>query len=135
MWGGNPIPVFLLEVGSVSSLLLLTGISSKVPPYESWESLTSQVHSGGPPNLIFPISSTNTISGSPLPPLPLPSCPHSHPSPSLPLSSLVIAFFSLPSGTEKRKKKKEIRNKKKNIHNTQDRVHRIQKAQQAEVLK
>ena len=28
-------PVFLLEVGSVSSLSLLSGISSKVPPFES----------------------------------------------------------------------------------------------------
>jgi hypothetical protein len=49
-------PVFLLEVGSISSLSLLSGISSKVPPYESWESLTSQV-SGAfweTPNLLFP---------------------------------------------------------------------------------
>jgi hypothetical protein len=37
-------PVFLLEVGSISSLSLLhLGISSRVPPFESWESLTSQV--------------------------------------------------------------------------------------------
>ena len=36
-------PVFLLEVGSISSLSLLLGISSKVPPFESWESFTSQV--------------------------------------------------------------------------------------------
>jgi hypothetical protein len=33
--------VFLLEVGSISSLSLLLGISSN--PYESWESFTSQV--------------------------------------------------------------------------------------------
>jgi hypothetical protein len=34
--------VFLLEVGYKSSLSLLTGISSKIPPFESWESLTFQ---------------------------------------------------------------------------------------------
>jgi hypothetical protein len=50
-------PVFLLEVGSISSLSLLSGISFKVPPFESWESLTSQVYGelwGVPPNLLFP---------------------------------------------------------------------------------
>ena len=36
-------PVFLLGVYSTSSLSPLLGISSKVPPFESWESLTSQV--------------------------------------------------------------------------------------------
>jgi hypothetical protein len=36
-------PVFLLKVDSISSLSLLWGISSKVPPFESWESLTSKV--------------------------------------------------------------------------------------------
>jgi hypothetical protein len=36
-------PAFLLKVGSISSLFLLSGISSKVPPIESWESLTSHV--------------------------------------------------------------------------------------------
>ena len=36
-------PVFLLEVGSISSLSLLLGISYKVPPFEFWESLTSHV--------------------------------------------------------------------------------------------
>ena len=36
-------PVFLLEVGSLSSLSLLSGISTKVPSFESWESLTSKV--------------------------------------------------------------------------------------------
>jgi hypothetical protein len=30
-------------VGSISSLSLLLGISSKVPPCESWESFTSQI--------------------------------------------------------------------------------------------
>jgi hypothetical protein len=36
--------------------LLLLGISSKVPPFESWESLTSHVSgaSWGSPNLLFP---------------------------------------------------------------------------------
>ena len=36
-------PVFLLEVGSINFLSLLLSISSKVPPYELWESLISQV--------------------------------------------------------------------------------------------
>ena len=36
-------PVFLLKVGSITSLSLPSGISSKVPPFESWESFTSQV--------------------------------------------------------------------------------------------
>lgn len=36
-------PVFLLEVGSISSLSQLMGSSSKVPPFDSWESLTSHV--------------------------------------------------------------------------------------------
>jgi hypothetical protein len=36
-------PVFLLEAGSISSFSLLSGISFKVPPFESWDSLTSQV--------------------------------------------------------------------------------------------
>jgi hypothetical protein len=36
-------PVFLLEVGSINSLFPLSGISSKVLPFEFWESFTSQV--------------------------------------------------------------------------------------------
>jgi hypothetical protein len=36
-------PVFLLEVGSTSSLSVLQGISPRVPVFQSWESLTSQV--------------------------------------------------------------------------------------------
>ena len=36
-------PVFLLEVGYIKSLSLLSVISSKVPPFEFWESLISQV--------------------------------------------------------------------------------------------
>jgi hypothetical protein len=41
----NWCPVFLLEVGPISSLSPMSGISSKVPHFESWESLTSQVSS------------------------------------------------------------------------------------------
>jgi hypothetical protein len=41
MRNGNPFfigcPVFLLEVGSISALSLLLGVSSKVPSTESWE--------------------------------------------------------------------------------------------------
>ena len=43
-------------MGSLSSLSLLSGISSKVPPFESWESLTSQVSGafwGIPPTSYF----------------------------------------------------------------------------------
>ena len=36
-------PIFLLEVGSISSLSLLFGTLSKFPPFDSWESLNSQV--------------------------------------------------------------------------------------------
>ena len=112
-------PVFLLEVGSISSLSLLSGISWKVPPYESWESLTSQDSGalwGGPPqppiswgcnfiffllalraSVLFPHPISNQV---PLyPPCPQPH-PHLLPSSSLPPSPLVIAFFSLLSGTE-----------------------------------
>jgi hypothetical protein len=45
-WQPHPstwCPVFLLEVDSTSSLPPLLGISSKVPPFESWQPLTSQV--------------------------------------------------------------------------------------------
>jgi hypothetical protein len=79
--------VFQLEVGSIDSLFLLSGISSKVPPIESWESLTFKV-SGAfwrvPPTSYFlrfsvsilsagpqgfsPFPSPNTRSGTPLPP-------------------------------------------------------------------
>jgi hypothetical protein len=115
LWDGNPIPhwcpVFLLEVGSISSLSLLSGISSKVLPFESWESLTSQV-SGTferfPPTsylLRLPVSilsvgpqsfssfpSPNTRSGPPPLPTPFPQVPSSIP--------FVTAFFSLSNGTE-----------------------------------
>jgi hypothetical protein len=36
-------PVILLELASVSSISLLSSISSKVSPFDSWEALTSQV--------------------------------------------------------------------------------------------
>jgi hypothetical protein len=106
-------PVFLLEVGSISSLSLLWGISFKVPPYESWESLTSQVSGPfwrvSPPSYLLrlPVSipsagpwgfslfpSPNTKSGSPVYFLP------TFPPKSFPPSPLVIAFFSLPSRAE-----------------------------------
>ena len=105
-------PVFLLEVSSISSLSLLSDISSKVPPCESRDSLTSQVSGafwGTPPTSYFlrlpvsilsdgpqgfsPFSSPNTRSGSPLPAT-------VSPPKSFPLSPLEIAFFSLPSETE-----------------------------------
>ena len=105
-------------MGSISSLFLLSGISSKIPPFESWESLTSQVSGafwGVPPTSYFlrlpvcilssgpqgfsPFPSPTTRSGSPLPPLPH-HTPSTFPPRSLPSSPLVIAFFSLLSGTE-----------------------------------
>jgi hypothetical protein len=49
-------PVFLLEVGSINFLSLLWGISSKVSPFESWDTLTSQVSGafgGIPPTSYF----------------------------------------------------------------------------------
>jgi hypothetical protein len=47
--------VFLLEVGSIHSLSLLLGISSKVPPFESWQSPPwTLVLSGGCPYLLPP---------------------------------------------------------------------------------
>jgi hypothetical protein len=47
--------VFLLEVGCTSALCPLYDISSKVLPFESWESLTSQV-SGISQSVVLPIS-------------------------------------------------------------------------------
>jgi hypothetical protein len=111
-------PAFLLEVGSVISLSILSSsCSSKVPPFEFWESLTSQgsdaLWGGDPPTSYFlrlpdyiisvgprgfsPFPSPNTRPGSPLPPTPPPS---TIPPVSFPPTILVIAFFSLPSGTE-----------------------------------
>jgi hypothetical protein len=112
-WQPHKCPAFPLEVGSTNSLSSLLGTSSKVPPYESWESLTSQVFGTTSYFLRLPVfivsagtqgfcsfPSPNIRSCSPLPPTALPPCPYSLPSPSLTPSSLVIAFFSLPSGTE-----------------------------------
>jgi hypothetical protein len=103
-------PVFLLEVVSITSLSLLSDISSKVPHFDSWESLTSQVLGAFwtvPPTSYFlrlpvsilsvgprsfsPFPSPNTRSASPLL-----LTPHPIHFPS----ALVIAFFSLPSRAE-----------------------------------
>jgi hypothetical protein len=71
-------PVFLLEVGSISSLSLLFGISSKLPPCESWESLTSQV-SGAfwrvPPTSYFLKLPVYSLSAGPQDFSPFPSIP------------------------------------------------------------
>jgi hypothetical protein len=120
-WGATPsltwCPIFLLEVDCISSLSLLSGISSKVPPpYKTWESLTSQVSGsfwGLPPTFYFlrlpvsilsagpqgfnPFPSPNTRSGSLLPLL-LPPVPSTFPAKTLPPSPIMIAFFYLPSG-------------------------------------
>jgi hypothetical protein len=106
--------VFLLEVVSTSSLSPLLDISSKVPPSESWESLTSQVsdtlvHSGGSPHLLSPEVvyfysfcwplGLHSWSSQYLVMFPLPftvPSPTKIP-PSLPLPSF---FFSFPSGIE-----------------------------------
>jgi hypothetical protein len=111
--------VFLLEVGSISSLSLLLGISFKAPPFESWESFTFQVsgaHWRVPPTSYLPRLPVSTLSSGhqgfslfPLSNTRLDSFPpHStlslHLSTftprSLPSYPLVIDFFSLPSGTE-----------------------------------
>ena len=100
--------VFLLEVGFISTLCLLAGISSKVPPFDSWESLNSQVSgdfwsnpatsyllrlpvsilSEGPQGF-SPFSSPNNRSGSSLPHIP---CPHSHTGPSVPGHLRLLSF-------------------------------------------
>ena len=71
--------ILLQEVVSIISHSLLSGISSKVPPLESWESLTSQVslqplfseaaclHSFFWPSGFNPFPSPNTILGPPSP--------------------------------------------------------------------
>jgi hypothetical protein len=111
----NLYPVFLLEVDSTGSFSPLLSISSKVPPFEFWESLTSQV-SGTfyrvplLPNFhgcIFPfillalgvllITTTNTWSCSPFSSASPP--PLSHPVPSLHLFPVII-LFSLSSRIE-----------------------------------
>ena len=105
-WQPHKCPVFQLEVGSTSSISPLSGNSSNVPPYESWESLTSQVSgafwkilptsyflvfpvsilSAGPWGFFNPFPSLNTRSGSPFPPNPSPT-PH---------GSLFLPDSSLP---------------------------------------
>jgi hypothetical protein len=102
-------------VGSVSSLSLLSDISSNAPPFESWESLTSQVSDAFwrvPPTsylLRFPASILSAVPQgfspflSPIPDqvlLSLLLTPIHFPSQGPPFLPLVIAFFSFPSGTE-----------------------------------
>ena len=114
-------PVFLLQVGSISSLSLLSGISSTVPPFESWQSLTSQFSGAfwkiSPTSYLLRLSVFILSAGlraSFLLPRSIPDqVPLSftlHPLdtntfpprcfPFFPPSPLVVAFFSLPSGTE-----------------------------------
>jgi hypothetical protein len=111
-------PVFLLDVDSISSLSLPLGISCKVPPFVSWESLTTQV-SGAfrrvPQPLIFwgawfrglffllalrasVLYLTQYQIRFPFPSHCTP--PITFPPRPLPSFLLVIAFFSLPRGTE-----------------------------------
>jgi hypothetical protein len=111
------LDIFLRMVGFIISLFLQSGILSKVPPFESWEYLTSQVSGtffrlpttsfflGLPVNILsagiqgfstFP--SINTRKGSPTHTVPHPvqfssQVPHYLP--------FVISFFSFPSGTER----------------------------------
>jgi hypothetical protein len=101
-------PVFLLEVGSISSLSLVSGISSTVPSFESWESLTSQslVHSGGSPeastswSCLFPFFLLD-LRASVLFPQPIPDqVPFSIPYPLSTFPRRTLPFFSHPSGTE-----------------------------------
>jgi len=102
LWDGNPItnlcPVFLLEVGSLSSLSLLSGIWSKVPPFEFWESLNSQVSGafwGEDPQtsyiLRLPVS---ILSAGPQGFNPFPSCITRSGSPLLPTPSHQVHFPS-----------------------------------------
>jgi hypothetical protein len=108
--------VFLLEMGSIRSLSLLLGISSEVPLFESWESITSQVSGAScrvpqPHNfqgclfpffllvlrasVLFPHPISDQVALFPRTPP-----PSTFPPSSLPPSPLVIVFFSLPNGTE-----------------------------------
>ena len=106
--------------GGLYKFPLPTGDSFNVPPFESWESLTSQVSgafwkvpptsyllrlpvsilSAGPQGF-SPFSSPNTRSGSrlPLTSPPFSTCPPRSLHSRLP-PPLVIAFFFLPSGTD-----------------------------------
>ena len=98
--------------------LPIVGHLSKVPLFDSWESLTSQVSAAFwriPPQspiswgCLFPFFLL-TLRASVLFPHPIPDqvplfppllpTPSTFPPRSLPPSPLVIAFFSLPSGTE-----------------------------------
>ena len=108
--------VFMLEVGSISSYSLLYIISSIVPPFQCWESLTSQV-SGElwvvPKNPLFPESACLHSFFWPLGfqsvsltqyqiriPLPLNSTLSPFLPRSLPPSPQVISFFYVPRGNE-----------------------------------
>ena len=101
-------PVFLLEVGSISSLSLLSGISSKVPSYESWESLTSQVSGalwGDPPTSYFLRLPVYILSAGPQGFSPFLSPNTRFPSPHnlpqvLPTLPTCECFLLSPSGTE-----------------------------------
>ena len=104
---------------TLNFLPLLSSFSSKVPPFESWESCTSQVSGafggGDTPNLLFPEvsclysfcwpSGLQSFSLTQYQ-IRFPSFPFTSLTPStflprfFPPSPLVIAFFSLPSGTE-----------------------------------
>jgi hypothetical protein len=111
-WQPHPstwCPAFLLEVDSISSLSPLLGISFKVPPFEFWESFTSQV-SEGPPIwggwfLFFSAGSQSFTPDSPLPqylimfPFSSP-CPLSHPGPSFCPPPPNAFYPSPPSGIE-----------------------------------
>jgi hypothetical protein len=110
--GWQPLPLlpFLLEVDSIGSLSLLSGISSKLHPFESQKSLTSQVSGAfwsDPPTSYLPrllvsifcacprgyspFPSPNTRSDSPLPHTPAnPVHFPSQVSPSLPTCDCLI---------------------------------------------
>ena len=99
-WQPNPstwCPVFLLEVYSTSSLSPLLGISSKVPPFESWEFLAYLPHTSHPSEVAYlhsfcwPLG----IHSSLHPPYLIlfslsPPSSSSHPDPSLPLPTMII---------------------------------------------
>jgi hypothetical protein len=111
-----PCPVFLLGVGSVSSLSLLWGISSKVlwvlsvsdlpglwcilgvgvslqPPI-SWGCLFPFFLLALRALVLFPHTMPDQVPFSPSTPFPV------HFPTQVPPSPVVVAFFSLPSGTE-----------------------------------
>lgn len=101
LWVPALTTVFLLEVCSISSFSLLSSISPKVPPSESWKYVTPRPMSGlwcvqeDPPNLLLPEVACSILSAglqcfSPVPPntwscSPFsPPCFLSHPDPSFP---------------------------------------------------